>query len=232
MHRTMSGFLASVSLQGREDEVRERLDRILSSRDFVQSDKTGGLLDSIAEYIKHLVEWIKEKIDALQLTPNKFSIPGRSVSPEEAFLLKIIGIFILILFVSVILFFLIRNLRWSKKLMEKEDAELLSTLKDADEVEQRALQYSMKGDYRQGLRFLYISLLLKLNESNVIRIDKSKTNKQYLIEVINSGFGMHRDFREFTQAFNEFWYGSKPIDSTVFDGWHERYSLLVKEGKA
>jgi hypothetical protein len=102
-------------------------------------------------------------------------------------------------------------------------------LKDADTAEEKALKYYRNGEYKLGLRFLYISLLIYFNEINVIRIDKSKTNRQYLKEVQRSGHARFDTFSEFTGVFNEVWYGNRKASGEMFMKWYENFNLLKKE---
>lgn len=212
-----------------EREIEEKIHRILSSREFTKSGKQNGLLKSLADIIKGIIEWIKEKIYGLKL-PDKM-LPGGfdKMSPGKALALKISGIFIITAVVIAILYLVFRNLRWSRRIKEKEDSVLLSTLKDSQMVKNKAIEYYNAGDYKQALRLLYISLILELNKLNIIYIDKSKTNKQYLKEVLQSGFVKYEEFSKFTNAFNNHWYGNKVLNREDFELWYEKYIFILNK---
>lgn len=212
------------------EEIKEALRGILSSEEFTaQPESRTSLLKLLADWLKAQVE---KYLKNLKLPDEglKKIFGWNEISPGAQLALNIAGIAILVLFIGGLIYFIFRNLRFSRKLKQKEDALLLTQLKDPETVEQKAMEYYRQGDYRQGIRFLYIAFLLKLNERNVIRIDKAKTNRQYLNEILNSDFKACDLVRDFTGAFNDCWYGNKPIDSQSFDFWYGRYAFLVKEG--
>lgn len=215
-----------------EEEIRRKIENILSSREFSRSEDGRSILDVIADYVRQVFTWFKERMEALQLPDENLNIPQAGMSPGAVLLLKVIGIILLAAVIFILLFFVFRNLRFSKRVKEREDALLISELKDVNAVEEKALHFYRQGDYRQGLRYLYISLILKLNAWDVIKIDKSKTNRQYMNEVKYSGYSRYDEILGFTHAFNLYWYGKKHIDSGVFDLWYDRYSSLVKGEKA
>lgn len=213
-----------------ESVVREKIARILSTREFAKGGKDSSLTDYLANWIKSIIEWIKDKLEGIRLPDMNVNImPQTSLSPGAAISLKITAAAIIAALIFLILFFILRRLRSSKKVKQEEDALLIYSLKDPDLVLETALSFSKKGDFRQGLRYLYISLILKFNERNIIHIDKSKTNRQYLQEIKNSSFGRYNDMAGFTRAFNDHWYGFKSIDAGVFELWYLKYIELQKE---
>jgi hypothetical protein len=131
----------------------------------------------------------------------------------------------------VTLFFLVRNIRASRRWKEQDDALPVNSMKLPSSVEETAVEFSRKGDYKQALRFLYIAMLLRFNEMDWIRIDKAKTNRQYVMEIMNGSFERKQEVRDFTEAFNRYWYGNRSLDRDTFEDWYEKYSLLVKGGE-
>lgn len=212
----------------REKQTREQIKNILSSNEFSGEKKQSGILKTVADMIKSIAEWINEQIKKLKIPDKSVNLTSRQLSPGEILTLKIIGILIIVLFIAAVLYFLYKNLRISRKLKQEEDALILSTFKDYEAVEQKAMEFYRQGDFRQGLRFLYIALLLKFNEENLIRIDKSKTNRQYLNELLNYGFAMYDVILDFTRTFNECWYGGRRVEKEKFDLWYETYGSLIK----
>lgn len=212
----------------REKEIREHLEQIYSSPEFVHSRKAPGLLDSLADWVKGLWEWLRHKLEGIGLPETNFSILPDRASQQDLLPLKIVGVLILAVILFFLCFFILRNLRSSRKIKEQEDAMLLTQAKSPDALLESALSLSRNGDFRQGFRYLYLSLLVKFNEWDLIRIDKSKTNRQYLNEIEYSGFSRLEEVRVFTEAFNELWYGMRKLDGPGFERWFERYQTLLK----
>jgi hypothetical protein len=213
-----------------ESIVREKIDRILSSQEFSKGGQGSGLTDYLANWIKSVVEWIKDRINSIRMPNMNINVlPEAGLSEGAALTLKILAAVIIAGLIFIIVFLLIRRLRNSKQVRQDEDAMLIYTLRDPELVLETALSFAQKGDYRQGLRYLYFSLILKLNELNVVRIDKSKTNRQYLNEAKSSGYGQYEDVAGITRAFNDYWYGNKHIDNEIFGFWYAKYTGLWKE---
>jgi len=164
----------------------------------------------------------------------RIKIPGAKNSlaskgiQSGTFIIEIICIVLIIAFLAAIIFFIFKGLRKSRRMKEKDDTVLLTSLKDPETVESKALEYADKGDYRQAIRLLYISMLLRFNEDNIIKIDKSKTNKQYLIEMQINGFEKYDLVTEFTEIFNRCWYGNRNLQKEKFDYWFGNYTKLTR----
>lgn len=214
----------------REREATDRLGEILSSGEFTDPQNEKSIIEKIGEMIKDFINKIREAFSGDDGSRNSASSGRILDSSMGGTVLKIFSICLIIVFIILLFYFISRNFHLSKRIMEKEDAQLLSILKDSDAVERDALEFCSKGDFRQGLRFLYIAELLRLNEMNLIRIDKSKTNKQYLKEVTDKGYMHYRLIQEFTRDFNWYWYGNKNVDKLKFDYWYQKYTSVLKEG--
>jgi len=76
---------------------------------------------------------------------------------------------------------------------------------------------------------LYLSLILKLNEQNILLINKSKTNKEYMDELREKDYIHFETVMEFTRVFNRCWYGNRNLSREMFDKWISEYSSIVGE---
>ncbi|MCX7843195.1 MAG: hypothetical protein N2489_08995 [Clostridia bacterium] len=225
-------FAADGTDSSRDKEVRARTERVINSREFAARENESEVLVNIARGLKDFVDGIWERIKQLlsKLIPSEAKIApiddGLGAALNGVF--KAFGI----AFVAVILFLVIyisaRNFRRSGNVREREDADLLLSLADSDVMLQKALEYGSNGDFRQGIRFLYIALLLKLNEFEIIKIDKSKTNRQYVNEIRDKLPEKIQLILEFTYDFNMFWYGNKPAARERFELWKRNYDLLSR----
>lgn len=211
----------------RSREAAEKLKEILASGEFAEK-KNLGILDYIAGMINDILDWIKQFVDKLKM-PDKMPLgTGRNITPGKMPPFTIVGVLLIIALLSVVIFFIAKNLKNSKKLAE-EDMELLTILKDSGDASGKAIDFCRKGDFRQGIRFLYLAFLIGLNEINVIRIDKSKTNKQYINEARENGYCHVDDMEGFTAVFNKCWYGGKAADMKMFDYCMDIYNHLQPE---
>ncbi|MCX7708816.1 MAG: hypothetical protein N2484_03085 [Clostridia bacterium] len=220
----------------RQQEIKERTEKILNYSEFMEKEKDQTVLETMAVGVKEIVEAIKEKIkqiiERMKLPEIKASDFDHPLDAATSATLKFVGIIIIAAFVLLIGYLVSRNFRVSRLVRMEEDAEILAALKDSDSIEMKAVELAQKGDYRQGIRFLYIALLLKYNEKNLIKIEKSKTNKQYLIELREGNFPSVDRVSAFTQDFNRFWYGNRKILKEQYEYWKSQYNLLKKEVEA
>lgn len=209
------------------DEVKKKLEKILNSAEFSEKNKTKSIFERLQD---KLIDFFKSLWERLNVgTKLKGVFSNAEISPEALLVLKIFAILLLVTVVVLIIYFVVRIFKRSRKVRQEEDALLLDILKDYDEVYQKAIEYYNNGDYTQGMRFLYISLLIRFNELNIIRINKAKTNKQYLLEIKDNKPEIYEDMARFTQAFNRHWYGRKNTDKATFVDWNDVYNTMMRE---
>ncbi|MEN2774406.1 hypothetical protein ABCY62_05040 [Acetivibrio clariflavus] len=212
-----------------EEEIRKKLSKILNSGEFSEKTEAKSLLEVLHDKFIEFLKNIWEKLNMTDKLQKVFS--GSKVSKEVLVLLQIIAIAIILAIIVLVIYFVVKRFTYSRKVRQEEDALLLNVLKDADEVYRKAFDYYNTGDYTQGLRFLYISLLIRLNDLNIIRINKAKTNKQYLVEIKDNKPEIHGVMAEFTHVFNRYWYGGKKADKSIFVKWNDEYGSLFNSCK-
>lgn len=132
--------------------------------------------------------------------------------------------------VLTLLYYSIRYVDWKKALTRKartllEDDEPERTL---DEWLQLADSHSAAGRYREAVRALYLACLLKFDEHNVARFDRSETNWEHLARIQTSPLKpVDLDFTDATREFDRVWYGRMERGSSdvdLFRSWYERLS--------
>lgn len=221
------GLLSKISISpSNEKEVKEKLQEILSSAEFNESESKRNLLTSLRE---RFVDFLKDIFEKLNVSKNFGSLFYDGNIPFGT--LSIIRLVILLLLIGVIvliLYIIIKNLRNSKEIKYSEDLMLLNTIKDPEFLLGKVNEYLKAGDYNQALRYLYMSVLISLNNLDVIKINKSKTNKQYLMEINSERPQIYNLMAQFTQDFNVFWYGNKRIEKSHFNTWFSKYNALCK----
>lgn len=199
------GAFAAISTawgQGDGPAWRERalseLDQILRRPEFQWPEEQPSLLDRIWEWL------IRQLINLL---PD--SAPGDRIIPM---LLVAAGV----LAIGLVLFFVIRRLR-REMAPDVEPGPLLeqSDPVDAGRAMDRAHVFSNSGDYRQALRYLYLSTLLLLEERGFIRYDRSRTNLEYLQSVVDHP-QLATHLSQIIQIFERSWYGLQVPDAQTY----------------
>jgi len=121
--------------------------------------------------------------------------------------------------------------RRAKAVLEDDEPE-----RTLDEWLELANRLEMEGRYREAVRALYLSCLLKFDERNIARFVRSQTNWEHLARIDASPRKPTSvDFRSPTQAFDRIWYGHKirgSADVDDFRGWYSQISLALLERAA
>lgn len=118
------------------------------------------------------------------------------------------------------LFFIYRSL--SRNLAQ--EAELAGEEGETDEsltsksALKRAESLSMRGDYRNAIRYLYLSSLLVLDEQGLLRYDRSRTNREYLRSV-SSKPELAKPLRDVIDVFDRVWYGFENVDEQTYQSY-------------
>lgn len=125
------------------------------------------------------------------------------------------------------LFFISRSLsrslvREAQLEAEGSESDNLLTSKGAFK---RAENLSMQGDYRNAIRYLYLSSLLVLDEQGVMRYDRSRTNREYLRSV-SSRPELANPLRDVIEVFDRVWYGYEAVDENTYKSYVEHVEEL------
>lgn len=132
--------------------------------------------------------------------------------------LPLIAAAVLLFFIS--LYFITRNL--ARSLVH--EAQLAAQNGETDEfltssaAMQRAQSLSNQGDYRNAVRYLYLSSLLVLDERGVLRYDRSRTNREYL-RSISSKPELSEPLGDVIDVFDRVWYGFDDVDDDTFQSY-------------
>jgi len=83
------------------------------------------------------------------------------------------------------------------------------------------------GNYRLAIRLLYLRLLLRLSEKNVIQYTADKTNFDYLLQL--QGTSWYQPFFRLTRHYEYVWYGWFDIDREKFDVIQTEFKTLEQQ---
>ena len=133
--------------------------------------------------------------------------------------LKYLPMILGILALSAAVIFFIRQIRMNL-ITEAHEAVPDSELANV-ETEKAALTRAetavAASDFREALRFLYLSAVLNLQERGLLPYDRSLTNREYLRHA-QTNLNLQDKLRPIITVFDEVWYGHKPCDAkTVAD---------------
>jgi hypothetical protein len=185
------------------------LHEILSRPEFVWAARAPNPLGEwFQKLLNRFLHWLDDR---------QIAIPAPPMLPSIASILLVLVLF----WVFRTLFNDLVNEAHIKKGADEDDEPL--TAEDAFE---KAQSLSRGGDYRSAVRYLYLSSLLLLDERNILRYDRSKTNREYLRSVSNSP-ELAQPLSEVIEVFDDVWYGYHPLEEDSF----KHYSKRVEELK-
>ena len=122
----------------------------------------------------------------------------------------------------------IHRIRKAKGLMDEEEEKL-----SLDEWLARAGALARNGDHRGACRCLYLAMLVRLDDADVMRLIRTETNWEHQRRFDSS---KHKPaewgLRPATQAFDIIWYGQHCKGEEDTNWFRERYdSLLMAIGR-
>ncbi|MEK6324615.1 MAG: DUF4129 domain-containing protein [Acidobacteriota bacterium] len=98
------------------------------------------------------------------------------------------------------------------------------------ELAEAGLAAARAGDFRTAVRKLYVSLLYEMGERNLIELDDSATNREYLSRV--SRFtALAGPMRYLTDRFDHVWYGMFPSSEEDFAAYLARYEEAMERAR-
>ena len=106
----------------------------------------------------------------------------------------------------------------------------------AMQARQQATQLAQSGNYREAVRSLYLSSLLSMEESGVIRYDRSLTNREVLNQVqaraatdgdAADGDAVEEHLRPVVETFDAVWYGVREPDVETFESYEQEIDGLA-----
>jgi hypothetical protein len=84
--------------------------------------------------------------------------------------------------------------------------------------------------FREALRYLYLALLLELDEKRIISYQNAKTNHQYFKEVNNKARHLRDNFGDMMNLFERKWYGLEECTNEDYRSGLNLYQAITKEG--
>lgn len=110
--------------------------------------------------------------------------------------------------------------------------DLAGEVLTADTALQRAQQLSMGGDYRAAVRYLYLSSLLLLEERDLLRYDRSMTNREY-VHSVQRHPRLAAILQDVIEVFDRVWYGFQTLEADEYEKYARQVEALKhqREGK-
>jgi len=208
-------------------EAREKLRSILMRREFQKEQETplGRLVKEVRQKI---TDFLREIISGIgRLIERLFGASARN------------GWFSIVLIVVLFLAAAYGVVRMARAIRPKKGrdkkrrvlGEEIPAGTTSGDLAEAALASAQAGDFRAGVRNLYLSLLYELNDRGLIELDESATNHEYLAKVSNV-VSVASPMRYLTDRFDYFWYGKFPSSEEEFSICLSRYEEAMDQARA
>jgi hypothetical protein len=176
--------------------------------------------------VVELPGWLQRIFDTLADLMDRLAFALRNAAYYGRVPLIIAGVIIFLFSLYFISRNLSRNLVRDAELAAENGDDAMLTSKGAM---QRAQTLSSEGDYRNAVRYLYLSSLLVLDEQGLLRYDRSRTNREYLRSVASKP-NLANPLRDVIDVFDRVWYGFENVDEQTYQSYVKHVDEL-QEGR-
>lgn len=118
--------------------------------------------------------------------------------------------------------------RSKKRVILGEEVEADATPRDLADA---AIAAAARGDFRSAIRKLYVSLLYELADRQILELEDSATNHEYLAKVAGH-LPVFTPMRYLTDRFDFVWYGMFPSSEEDFSSCLDRYREAMQGAQA
>ena len=210
---------AESSLDSGGQETRAKLRQILSRHEYHEKEES-----RVSAFVKRVRDkvfgFIAELWQAFwRLLGKVFGSSAQGSIISKILMLAVLGAFVYLI-VRLAMQIEPRRKAGRKRTILGEEVEANATPGDLFEA---AMSAARAGDFRAAVRKLYISLLYELSERDLIELEDSATNHEYLARL--SSFGaLVPPMREMTDRFDLTWYGLLPTSQEEFSVYLARFN--------
>ncbi|MBU3074522.1 hypothetical protein [Clostridium estertheticum] len=179
--------------------------------DFIQNSK-----DIISQWIQKI---FRKTISSINLK--------NSVSDNLATVFIIIALILIALIVILIIVKLSKSFERKERIKEIL-GEKIHDKTTPSSLRSLAISFEVKDDYRQAIRYYFISILLLMHEKSIIYLDETKTNEEIYKCLLQNKFSDSSVLEYVIIDFNSSWYGHKIFNKETYDKTLQNINLLWK----
>lgn len=187
---------------------------------------TGRVVD-IRQYLTDIiVNFIKKLLDMLNI-----DIPIGQMNEVNAavyIFLAVVGILLIVIIGVLVSIFLRRR----RKVQSSEIWDLMSDMEGSFEhrdLVARSNHYASSGNYRESVRYRFIAMLMALHKHEILKVYKTKTNRQIMRDLKNAYPAFYKPFCGADHVFNITWFGNKAIEREALSEYCHEIDDLIRE---
>jgi hypothetical protein len=198
-------------------EDKDVLKEILSQDEYTDYHHASG--GGFWDWLDPVFRWVKG------LFPN-FDAPSDGVVSLFTYAL-----------ITVLLVLLSLAIYWFVKQLVRQDRARVHTYLPVDGIIQSysyywkmASEFDALGDWREGVRAVFLSLVFYLDDQQRIKVERWKTNWEYASELAHSDITLVSLFHDCSILFERAWYGNEAVDQDEFHAIYARVEQVIGKG--
>ena len=192
-----------------------KLDSILARSEYRRDQRQESL---IKKWLRQILDKVVQFLSRFESKPREDN--GKTGSKTITGLRILIALFLLAALASGITYIFRRLLSRRNKVDADEMREILGEEISIDlspsDLLKNARELAVSGDFRSAIRRAYIALLCEMELKGKIKLERSRTNRDYL-EEMSKDKALLGDFARMTWSFEQTWYGEKRATGEDFD---------------
>ncbi len=194
-------------------------------------------------YMTYLDSLLRKKTDLKNDTVSIDNNTGRkrrgriSISQNDgstflnSFPLRIFFWIVAVFFICFIIYklFLTNGLfaRRNAKIVDETNDESPKSLNEYSEYNLLIHEAELKNDFNLSIRYLYLQMLKKLADRELIHFSPEKTNDKYVYELLGKNY--QQEFAHLTLNYEYIWYGNFSIDNIYYHQLKEEFGSFNKK---
>lgn len=139
--------------------------------------------------------------------------PMPQIAPPSADIGQLILIIAVVIIAVAAVLYIMRTLQVQPRALEPPDEN--EDPKTSADAQSLANARESERDYRNAIRYLFLALLLSLDERGLIQYDPTLTNREHLRQIRENAH-LADLLRPVVTTFDDVWYGFVPIDETGY----------------
>jgi hypothetical protein len=194
------------------DDIKKQLETILAGEEYQAYNKQHE--NFLMQWVEKIINWLIEFLREL--------LPGAGVSENTyrwiSYALILLFFLLLLILLGV---FLRRYIRGKKGETTPLGTHKEFSMRAKDHIK-TAEKYAGNGDYRQGIRYLFLALLLHLNEKEWLKARPWKTNGEYYDELLEVSPPFAERFHVLSGIFDESFYGGRSTNREDYNHFYQQ----------
>lgn len=199
----MSGLLAMLWAAATDDEILQRLKEVLARPEF------GERKDSFSWFLRFF-DWLGDLY---------FN------DPFLYYVLLTSCLVLLVLLISHIVWTVVRVMSFSRRHGSTEETPEARRQRLSAEHLAEARRRADQGDFTEAIRFLFLSLVHRFDESGQVGLRQDLTNREYLA-LFNHREAVQSRLRVFVDTLDENWYGQHPTARIQYEDCWQLFQAL------